>query len=276
MLTIIITIIVIFVMKITDRMYPRFDSSVIVPHNNKQQREPKRFDSEMATNETRPFSDAVHGKKKEKEEESIDDIITRLEDEEMNRTSEKPMLKMSDEEMFATLLLAYATKNQTSNAYFLWKRLDHNVKRNSNMLKKTWDICRGLYNRDAVYTFQAMKKAESCYAKDDAMKKMLERLRSTYRESQLLMLTSAYTRVSPKTVAEMIGMSPNQAKSLCVEERGWTYDKSTDTLQPVSGAVANVATHDRGIDHLTHLTKCINYLEAKSTTDFDLKRTVNA
>eukprot|EP00939_MAST-03C_sp_MAST-3C-sp1_P004584 g4584.t1 len=197
-------------------------------------------------------------------------LIEMCEDEELSRASGTPMLKLSDENLYTIQLISYLLDENTSDAFFLWKRLSRQVRKSSDALKATWAVARSLYHRDIPRTFEALKVAkEACGGK--VIRPFFEKLSVTTTERTVRLVSISYTNVSLKFVARTFAIGEDEAESFCVKKLGWDLDKSTGILTPKKSSDASTDEDKRmsarGIEQLGHLTNCVNFLESKRTTD---------
>eukprot|EP00938_MAST-03A_sp_MAST-3A-sp1_P005449 g5449.t1 len=203
---------------------------------------------------------------------SYDVLIHTCENEELDRLAKTPQHKLSDENLFVTLLLSYLLKNDPTNAFYLWKRMSNKIKKASSSLRKTWEIARGMYQRNLNYTFKSIQSAEGSYKNDT--KRLFEALKNAVTRRTVDLIASSYSKVSLETVANLMHVTKADAKKLCITDLGWTGDSSSGMIIPParSGNKSEAAT--KGLKHLTQLTECISFLESKSSCEFSVREAI--
>lgn len=179
---------------------------------------------------------------------------------------------MSDEDLFATLLLAYLLKNDPTNAFYLWKRMSNKIKKASSSLRKTWEIARGMYQRNLNYTFKAIKAAESSYKNNT--KRLFNALKDSVTRRTVNLIASSYSKVSLETVAKTMHLTKAEAKKLCITDLGWTEDSASGMIIPPERSEITSEATTKGLKHLGQLTECISFLESKSSCEFSVRETV--
>eukprot|EP00940_MAST-03C_sp_MAST-3C-sp2_P002025 g2025.t1 len=162
--------------------------------------------------------------------------------------------------------MTYLIVDDTSNAFFLWKRIPKSLKSASEPLLRMWEIARGLYNSKSEYAFDALKKAKLVCK--GIQSSLCDTLHARMMERSVSLISRAYTIVALESVAKMLGLDKEGAKAYCVDKLGWEYEASSDMLKPKAVKEGDRLT-SRGLDHLSHLTNCVSFLESKKTSDVD-------
>lgn len=171
-----------------------------------------------------------------------------------------------------TLLLSYLLKNDPTNAFFLWKRIDIKIKKASSSLRRTWEIARGMYQRNLNYTFKSIKSAEGSYKKDTG--KLFKALKDSVTRRTVDLIASSYSKVSLETVANLMHVTKADAKKICITDLGWTEDSNSGMIVPSLRSDNTSEASTKGLKHLGQLTECISFLESKSSCEFSVREAI--
>jgi len=181
-------------------------------------------------------------------EKKLDEVLAITEDFELDACNQdiKPF--------YTVQLLAYLISDDLDSGRFLWKRIPTEIKKSDIELQSVWGIGQRLWVQDYAGAYAAFKS----FNWTPLHATLVEILEESFRERSFAVTAKAYSVVSVKSLALLLGQSVDDVSKYAVS-KGWEVvaDGFLKT-KPVSQPKFETAT----LANMQSLTDYVVYLES--------------
>jgi len=162
--------------------------------------------------------------------------------------------------LYGIQLLAYYILNDLNSARFLWKRIPSEIRASNTELQAIWTVGKHLWpatrNYPEVYNSLRAVDWHPQYAI------LVSALEEAFRERTLQLISRAYSMISLKDCANLVGLSDEEMLAFATS-LGWDYDDTSNYLRPVKKKVEQ--EERTSLEQLQQLTEYIVFLEQQDS-----------